>query len=202
MAGVAGEFVLNMSDKKYSITDHWLAGSAAPLKVESCNCDDRPDQEDISLIVIHCISLPPGEFGGPYISDLFTNRLSSLAHPYFREVASLQVSSHLLIRRDGEVIQYVPFHKRAWHAGESSFRERSNCNDFSVGIELEGTDDGPYEEVQYEVLAEVIQSLCEEYPKLSYNGIVGHSDIAPGRKSDPGPGFNRDYLQEKLSRLG
>jgi len=140
------------------------------------------------LIVIHGISLPPGEFGGAWIDDLFLGRLDQAAHPYFAEIAHVRVSAHLLIRRDGSVTQYVPFHLRAWHAGVSSFDGRAGCNDFSIGIELEGTDDVPYAEAQYLNLARVIAALQQAYPSL--RAIAGHEDIAPGRKTDPGASFD------------
>lgn len=165
----------------------------------SPNHDDRPDPEDILGIVIHNISLPPGEFGGDWINDLFLNQLDPTAHPYFATIADLRVSSHLLIRRDGELIQYVPFHKRAWHAGLSSWEGRDRCNDFTVGIELEGCDDDKFETVQYQQLSDVINTLCGVYPLLTSEHIKGHSDISPGRKTDPGPCFEWDYLFKLLS---
>lgn len=164
-------------------------------RVDSPNCDARPDGDEISLIVVHGISLPPGEYGGPYIDDLFSNRLDPGVHPYFREIDGLQVSSHLLIRRDGEVVQYVPFGKRAWHAGQSCFDGRDACNDFSIGIELEGQDDEVYTGVQYRVLAEVVEALLERFPRLDRKRIVGHCDIAPGRKTDPGPAFDWQHFR-------
>ena len=155
--------------------------------VESPNQDERPAGTSISLAVIHSISLPPGEFGGDAIERLFTNRLDPAAHPYFAEVAPLKVSSHFLIRRDGELIQFVPVERRAWHAGASSWRGRSRCNDFSVGIELEGTDEGAFTDAQYSRLALLIQELRKTLP---LRDIAAHSDVAPGRKTDPGPGFD------------
>lgn len=166
----------------------------------SPNCDERPQGEEPSLLVIHGISLPPGEYGGPWIDALFTNSLDPQAHPYFAEIHQLRVSSHLLIRRDGEVVQYVPFHKRAWHAGVSCYQQRECCNDFSIGIELEGTDETPYEPVQYRRLAECIAALLQAYPKLGPERIAGHSDIAPGRKSDPGPCFDWPRLSVLLAQ--
>ncbi len=154
------------------------------------NYDDRPNPVDISLLVIHCISLPPGEFDNPYINQLFCNVLDPDAHPYFKEIHQLTVSAHLLIKRDGSCIQYVPFNKRAWHAGKSSYQGKERCNDFSIGIELEGTESIPYTEAQYIQLAEVIDSLLKAYPNLSKQQITGHSDIAPGRKNDPGASFD------------
>lgn len=167
-------------------------------RVVSPNCDERPDTEDISLVVIHGISLPPGEYGGPWIEALFTNRLDCTAHPYFADMAGLRVSSHLLVRRDGELVQYVPFTRRAWHAGESCHDGRSACNDFSIGIELEGQDDEPYTSVQYERLAEVIKTLQQAFPRITRERIVGHSSIAPGRKTDPGPAFDWQLLHERI----
>ena len=167
-------------------------------RVPSPNCDARPAGADITLMVVHGISLPPGEYGGGWIDDLFCNRLDPGAHPYFREISALQVSSHLLIRRDGELVQYVPFSKRAWHAGDSCFDGRSACNDFSIGIELEGQDEEPYAAIQYERLAAVIEALVNTFPGLSSERIVGHCDIAPGRKTDPGPAFDWQLLHEKL----
>ncbi len=164
----------------------WLQGAR---HVPSPNYDERPEGAEISLLVIHGISLPPNEFGGDEIDRLFTNQLDPAAHPYFRDISRLRVSSHLLIRRDGEVVQYVPFTKRAWHAGESCYQERTCCNDFSIGIELEGTDDIPYEARQYEVLQTLIECLRNSYPAIGPRAIVGHCHIAPGRKTDPGPAF-------------
>ncbi|MCW9029287.1 MAG: 1,6-anhydro-N-acetylmuramyl-L-alanine amidase AmpD [Kangiella sp.] len=166
----------------------------------SPNCDERPDNEAPTLIVIHGISLPPGEYGGPWIDALFTNSLDPHAHPYFAEIHQLRVSSHLLIRRDGELVQYVPFNQRAWHAGLSSYEGRERCNDFSIGIELEGTDDEPYEPAQYQVLAECVAALLTAYPQLSAGRIAGHSDIAPGRKTDPGPHFDWPRFRQRLAK--
>lgn len=143
--------------------------------------------------MIHGISLPPGEFGGDAIEKLFRNCLDWDGHPYFREIRGLEVSAHLLIRRDGQLLQFVPFTRRAWHAGVSCFRERQVCNDFSIGIELEGTDSTPYDDRQYEVLVAVIRALMHAYPGLSARRVAAHSDISPGRKTDPGPAF--DWLR-------
>lgn len=165
----------------------------------SPNHDDRPDPDDITGIVLHNISLPPGEFGGRFIDDLFLNQLDPDAHPYFREIAGLHVSSHLLIRRDGEVVQFVPFHKRAWHAGQSQWQGRERCNDFTIGIELEGDDDNPFTEKQYQQLVPAIQTLTLHYPGLSRDRITGHEHIAPGRKTDPGPFFDWQRLQRQLT---
>ena len=154
------------------------------------------------LLVVHGISLPPGEFGGPWIDRLFTNSLPRDAHPYFAQVADLRVSSHVLIRRTGEFVQYVPFHLRAWHAGASHYRGRDRCNDFSIGIELEGVDDRAYEPQQYRRLSELILALCEAYPTLSVARIAGHEEIAPGRKTDPGIAFDWQRLRALLHALG
>jgi AmpD protein len=158
--------------------------------IASPNFDERPDPSDISLLVIHCISLPPGQFGNDHIDQLFTKRLNPDEHPYFNEVHQLAVSSHLLIKRTGGLVQYVPFDKRAWHAGKSQYQGREKCNDFSIGIELEGTEYVAYTPEQYEQLAAVIDALLKTYPKLSAQRITGHSDIAPGRKTDPGASFD------------
>jgi N-acetyl-anhydromuramoyl-L-alanine amidase len=149
--------------------------------------DERPAGEKVSLLVIHAISLPPGEFGGPWIDDLFMGTLDPAAHPYFAEIAELKVSAHFVIRRDGSVIQYVPADKRAWHAGASCWNGRERCNDFSIGVELEGADDVPFAEPQYEALARLTRMLRMRYGPLD---LAGHSDIAPGRKTDPGPWFD------------
>ena len=155
--------------------------------VDSPNCDARPRGTQVSLAVLHCISLPPGEYGGDAIERLFTNRLDHAAHPYFRQIQGLRVSAHFLIRRDGELVQFVPVARRAWHAGASCWRGRSRCNDFSVGIELEGTEEAPFEDAQYRALALLLADLRGRLP---LRHIAGHSDIAPGRKTDPGPHFD------------
>jgi AmpD protein len=173
------------------INRHWLPDIT---RTPSPNFDERPDPTDISLLVIHCISLPPGEFGNHYIDRLFCNQLDPDDHPYFKDVYQLTVSAHLLIKRDGNCIQYVPFDKRAWHAGKSNFEGRERCNDFSIGIELEGNEWVDYTDRQYVRLADVIHSLLETYPKLSTQRITGHSDIAPGRKTDPGASFDWQRL--------
>jgi AmpD protein len=167
-------------------------------QVPSPNRDERPAGVEPDLIVVHGISLPPAQFGGPWIDRLFTNTLPPDAHPYFAQVFDRKVSSHLLIRRDGELVQYVPFHLRAWHAGASSYEGRERCNDFSIGIELEGTDESAYEPVQYAVLARTIVELCAAYPSLSLERIAGHEHIAPGRKTDPGPAFDWPRLRALL----
>lgn len=159
----------------------------------SPNFDRRPDDTEISLVVLHGISLPPGEFGGDEIEQFFCNCLNWEAHDYFEEIRDLIVSSHFLIRRDGELLQFVPTTRRAWHAGQSSYNGRSRCNDFSIGIELEGTDDIPYTDAQYDTLVPLISALIDAHPEVTANTIAGHSDISPGRKTDPGPVF--DWLR-------
>lgn len=173
------------------IDRHWLTDIPHTL---SPNVDDRPDPADISLLVIHCISLPPGEFGNDYIDRLFCNQLNPDDHPYFKEIYQLEVSAHLLIKRDGSCVQYVPFDKRAWHAGKSEYEGRERCNDFSIGIELEGAEFAAYTDQQYVQLAKVIRALLDAYPKLSAQRLAGHSDIAPGRKTDPGASFDWQRL--------
>lgn len=178
------------------VTTGWVGDAR---QVKSPNHDLRPDETDISLVVIHGISLPPGEFDNDYIVQLFTNELNPDEHPYFKEIEGLKVSSHLLIKRDGELIQFVPLNRRAWHAGVSSYNNREGCNDFSIGIELEGTDELAYTDIQYQVLAELVNSLIQSYPGLSEQTIAGHSDIAPGRKTDPGHAFDWQRLNTLLS---
>lgn len=156
-------------------------------RVPSPNCDERPADAVARLVVIHAISLPPGEFGGPGIIDLFTNCLDPDAHSYFREINGLRVSAHFLVRRDGELIQFVPCSLRAWHAGASNWMGRENCNNFSIGVELEGCDQRPFEDAQYLTLNQLLAELGQCY---AIEGVVGHSDIAPGRKTDPGPCFD------------
>ncbi|VAW77474.1 1,6-anhydro-N-acetylmuramyl-L-alanine amidase [hydrothermal vent metagenome] len=155
----------------------------------SPNFNDRPEGCDIDMVVVHGISLPAGEFGGEWVDSLFLNKIKGSEHPGFAALEGVTVSSHLFIRRTGELIQYVPFNKRAWHAGSSEYEGRDNCNDFSIGIELEGTDDIAYEEAQYTMLTEVVVSLLKAYPTITAQRIVGHVDIAPGRKTDPGHVF-------------
>ena len=173
-------------------------------QIASPNCDARPPGVEPDLIVVHGISLPPGEFGGPWIDHLFTNSLPQDAHPYFAEVSPLRVSSHLVVRRDGAVTQYVKFSDRAWHAGKSSFEGREACNDYSIGIELEGADTLAYDGPQYHALSKVIAALCRAYPGLSPDRVVGHSDVAPGRKTDPGPAFDwplaRSLIEKACAR--
>ena len=179
----------------------WLQGAR---QLPSPNHDERPDPQDISLLVIHNISLPPDRFGGPWIDALFTNSLDPKAHPYFEGIKHLRVSSHLCIFRDGRVTQYVPFGRRAWHAGVSSYEGRERCNDFSIGIEMEGCDSKPFTARQYARLARVTRALLAAYPRLTPERITGHSDIAPGRKTDPGPCFEwvryRAALAVKVSK--
>lgn len=178
---------------------------AGVTQVLSPHWDGRPAGVVPELIVVHGISLPPGEFGGPWIDCLFCGQLPAAAHATFGAIAPLRVSAHVLIRRDGAIAQYVPFGERAWHAGQSSYAGRSACNDFSIGIELEGTDETPYEDGQYAALAALIAALCSAYPTLSPERVAGHADIAPGRKSDPGPAFDWSRLRSMLaapSRIG
>ena len=174
----------------------WFDGAR---RVASPNRDARPPGSGIDLIIVHGISLPPGEFGGPHIERLFCNRLDPDAHDCFRTIAVLRVSAHLLIRRDGSLVQFVAFSDRAWHAGESRFEDRVRCNDFSIGIELEGTDCTPYETVQYERLSEACRALMDRWPAITEDRIVGHSDVAPHRKTDPGPAFDWPRLRNLLA---
>ena len=164
----------------------------------SPNCDPRPEQVKIEVLVVHAISLPPAQYGGPGIEQLFCNRLNPDEHPYYREVHTLQVSAHLVIRRNGDVLQFVPFHQRAWHAGVSYCEGRTRVNDFSIGIELEGTETDTFEDAQYASLAEVTRAIMQTYPDITPKRIYGHSDIAPGRKTDPGVGFDWDRYLEQL----
>jgi AmpD protein len=156
----------------------------------SDNRDERPNNIAIDLLVLHSISLPPGEFGGDWIDDLFMNRLDTNAHPFFKEISNLKVSCHLLIRRDGSLLQYVPLHHRAWHAGVSNYCGRERCNDFSIGIELEGSDDQPFTEAQYTSLVNATKQIMAIYPDITEQRITSHAAIAPGRKTDPGPMFD------------
>jgi N-acetyl-anhydromuramoyl-L-alanine amidase len=173
----------------------WIVGVR---RVLSPNHDERPIGAELGLIVVHGISLPPGEFGNGWIDRFFCNDLPADAHPYFATIQSLTVSSHVLIARDGTPTQYVPFDRRAWHAGQSQYCGRSRCNDFSVGLELEGTDDLPYAGEQYRALGALIAALRRAYPSLRGAEVVGHSDIAPGRKTDPGPAFDWALLDREL----
>ncbi|WP_272537317.1 1,6-anhydro-N-acetylmuramyl-L-alanine amidase AmpD [Providencia sp. PROV211] len=176
------------------IHDGWLNNVT---HIPSPHHDDRPEDEEPSLLVIHNISLPPGQFGGPYINQLFTGTLNPEEHPFFEEIKHLRVSAHCLIRRDGEIIQYVPFNKRAWHAGQSNYQGREKCNDFSIGIELEGTDYQAFTEAQYITLAKLTKLLITEFPQIKQN-ITGHSDIAPHRKTDPSPYFDWQHYKNAL----
>lgn len=171
-------------------------------QVQSPNCDARPAGLVPELVVIHGISLPPGRYGGPWIDCLFTNQLPADADPYFATIQQLRVSTHVLIARDGTLTQYVPFDERAWHAGQSYWRGRGNCNDFSVGVELEGTDEEPYDRRQYAALVTLIAALQRDHPTLAEGWIAGHSDIAPGRKTDPGPAFDWQRLERELRAAG
>ncbi len=163
------------------------------------NYNERPTA-DISMLVVHNISLPPEQFGGSYIEDFFCNKLDCTVHPYFESIKDLQVSAHLLIRRDGSVVQFVPFDKRAWHAGRSEFKGQTECNDFSIGIELEGSDHINYDKRQYEVLAQVTELLLQTYPAMTPERIVGHCDIAPGRKTDPGASFDWPKYENLINK--
>ena len=176
------------------IQDHKIQGAKW---CPSANYNDRPSV-DIDMLVIHNISLPPNQFGGSYIEDFFCNQLDCNAHPYFQKIKDLQVSAHLLIRRDGSVVQFVPFNKRAWHAGKSEFNGTKECNDFSIGIELEGSDDMPFDELQYTKLTQVTHAIMQTYPGIITERIVGHSDIAPGRKTDPGECFDWEKYKNCL----
>ena len=165
----------------------------------SPNFGARPAGADISLLVVHNISLPPGQFGGPHIEDFFCNRLQVGAHPYFSSIAGMQVSAHALVQRDGSVVQFVSCLDRAWHAGRSCFRGEQECNDFSIGIELEGADDIPYTEEQYGTLAQLTRLVMAAWPAVSPDRITGHCDIAPGRKTDPGPAFSWQHFHQRLA---
>ena len=169
------------------ISEGWLEGVVC---CPSEHCNERPAGCDVSLLVIHNISLPPGQFGSGCVQRFFCNQLDAGQHPYFETIADLQVSSHLFIERDGAITQFVSFDDRAWHAGQSQFSGRDNCNDYSIGIELEGTDTAPYSDAQYEQLTAVTECLKRHYRMITDERITGHEDIAPGRKTDPGPAFD------------
>jgi len=173
----------------------WLSDTR---HLPSPNFDERPQDCPVDLLVIHNISLPPEKFGGDWVLDFFCNQLDPDAHPYFREIASLRVSPHLLIRRDGQIIQFVSFNQRAWHAGQSCFAGKQRCNDFSIGIELEGSDSQPFTPAQYKSLAKTTQLLLDHFPLLTGSRITGHSDIAPDRKTDPGPNFDWELYHQLL----
>ena len=184
--------------QKFSIQQGRLLGAR---QVPSANFNQRPVGQVLALLVIHNISLPPGKYGGDYIEQFFQNRLKAEDHPYFADIVQLRVSAHLLIKRSGEVVQFVNFSDRAWHAGDSRFNNRSNCNDFSIGIEMEGCDDENFTEIQYAVLAEVSAALQCAYPQIIAANTCGHSEIAPGRKTDPGPCFNWQNYRQLWSEL-
>jgi len=175
-------------------------GRVSPARfVPSPNCDARPPRTQIDALVVHAISLPPGRYGGDFIEQFFTNRLDCAAHSYFSEITELTVSAHFLIRRDGELLQFVPTHARAWHAGASVLCGRERVNDFSLGVELEGSDDDRFEDAQYEMLASLARFLMARFPALTPERVVGHSDIAPGRKTDPGAHFDWPRLRREIS---
>ncbi|MEQ1683701.1 MAG: 1,6-anhydro-N-acetylmuramyl-L-alanine amidase AmpD [Burkholderiaceae bacterium] len=178
----------------------WQAGWwRKARRCESPNFGARPAGVAVDLVVLHSISLPPGEFGGDAIERLFTNRLDWNAHPYYAQIRGMQVSSHFLVRRDGELLQFVSCDERAWHAGASSWRGRDDCNDFSIGIELEGLEGGLFEAPQYEALAPLVRALAKQYP---ITALAGHEHVAPGRKQDPGPGFDWPRLKAALGWPG
>jgi N-acetyl-anhydromuramoyl-L-alanine amidase len=184
-----------MIENTPQIIDGWLQWAE---HCPSPNFNSRPENSEISLLVIHNISLPPGEFGGGYVQQFFQNRLDACLHPYFETIAELKVSAHLFIERDGKITQFVPFIARAWHAGSSSFDNVADCNNYSIGIELEGTDELPYSDAQYQALEKVSRQLLLTYPKLTPERITGHSDVAPGRKTDPGPAFDWQRYRNSL----
>ena len=167
-------------------------------QVPSPNCDDRPAGCEVDMVIMHGISLPPNKYGDPHIDQLFTNTLDPKEHPYFAEILALRVSSHLLVNRQGEITQYVPFDSRAWHAGESEFQGRQGCNDFSIGIEMEGCDDEAYEPVQYEIAASLVKLLMDNFKGINKQRVVGHCDVAAGRKTDPGDAFKWEYFYSLL----
>ena len=171
-------------------------------QVLSPHYDSRPVGVMPELLIVHGISLPPGEFGGPWIDRLFTGQLPANAHPFFKEIEGLRASAHALIRRDGEIVQYVPFGERAWHAGKSEYRGRSACNDFSIGIELEGAEGVPYTDAQYAQLAALTRVLLAAYATLRPEHIVGHTDVAPGRKEDPWASFDWPRYRGLLAAPG
>lgn len=191
---VAGQGVV--PDAAGCVPGNWIDGAR---RCPSPNCDERPAGTDVTLIVVHAISLPPDEFGGPGVAQLFTNALDPEAHPYYAAISHLRVSAHFFIRRDGTLLQFVPTEARAWHAGASTWCGRERCNDFSIGIELEGCDTQAFEAVQYERLAALLRELCTRHP---IEAVTGHSDIAPGRKTDPGPCFDWRRLRAALDLPG
>lgn len=179
-----------------TLSRHWVDQAR---HLPSPNCGERPDPDDISLIIVHNISLPPGDFGRGHVDALFTNCLDTTAHPYFRQLEGVHVSSHFLIDRAGGLTQYVACNRRAWHAGRSGWAGREECNDFAIGIELEGADDIPYEPAQYSSLAELVVLLQANYPRLAPEAVTGHEDVAPGRKTDPGPAFDWAVFWSELA---
>ena len=180
----------------FTITNHRLDQAEF---IESPNFSERPEGVDPSLIVVHNISLPPGRFGGDFIKQFFVNSLNSELHPYFKEISDLRVSSHLLIERDGNIIQFVEFNKSAWHAGVSEYEGQKDCNDFSIGIELEGTDSDPYQDIQYSILSGISECLMGSYLEINKERIIGHVDIAPDRKTDPGDSFDWLRFRDSLN---
>ncbi len=187
--------MIDTGDVALDIENGWLRQAE---KIISPNFEARPAGAHIELIVVHAISLPPCQYGGGYIQQFFSNRLDPSAHAYFAEIADLKVSAHCLIERCGKITQFVSFDDRAWHAGASCWGERENCNDFSIGIELEGCDDDGFEATQYAALAQLVIALRKQYPAIGEQALCGHSDIAPGRKTDPGPGFDWALLSTYL----
>ena len=183
------------SAPQFQVVNGQLIGAR---QAPSPNYNQRPENTEIQLIVIHNISLPPSQFGGGYIEQFFQNQLDWSLHPYFQSIEGMQVSTHLLILRTGEVLQFVNFNDRAWHAGRSTYLSKVECNDYSIGIELEGSDDTDFEAIQYQVLVDVVATLQTAYPKTDHH-IAGHSDIAPGRKTDPGPHFQWQEFRQQLS---
>lgn len=184
---------------RYMLDRGWVQQARA---VPSPNCGPRPPGTVVDLLVIHNISLPPGCFGGDAIEQLFTNCLDWTAHPFYAEICGLEVSAHFLIRRCGELVQFVATDLRAWHAGLSCWRDRENCNDFSIGVELEGADEVPYTDAQYATLASLTDALIAYYPGLCHDHLAGHADIAPGRKTDPGPAFDWSRFRASLASAG
>ncbi|EHK91001.1 N-acetyl-anhydromuranmyl-L-alanine amidase [Aggregatibacter actinomycetemcomitans RhAA1] len=183
-----------MTEKQRQIKDGWLLDERQVL---SPHFDQRPDPQDISLLIIHYISLPPEQFGGGYIDDFFQGKLDVQAHPYFQEISLLRVSAHCLIERTGRITQYVNFNDRAWHAGLSCFEGREKCNDFTIGIELEGSNEQPFTSQQYDALQRLTRQIMQAYPRITKERIVGHCDVSPGRKIDPGQYFDwQRYLQD------
>ena len=182
-----------MMEKQLHIKDGWLVSERRLL---SPHFDQRPEPQDISLLIIHYISLPPEQFGGGYIDDFFQGKLDAQVHPYFEEISALRVSAHCLIERTGQITQYVNFADRAWHAGLSCFEGRDKCNDFAIGIELEGSNEQPFTDAQYAALQALTQEIMRTYPHITKERIVGHCDVSPGRKIDPGQYFDwQRYLQ-------